>query len=80
MDKTEPRFRHQQHILNCALAVVAVYTQFVVLLMATSAPTERADGMKQRQLHLWSTFGNIRQREEMAGASKMSHSGLLPRT
>ena len=43
MDKTEPRFQRQQHILNCAIAVVAVYTQLVVLLMATSAPTERAD-------------------------------------
>ena len=43
MDKTEPRFRRQQHILNCALAVAAVYTQFTVLLMATSASTERAD-------------------------------------
>jgi hypothetical protein len=41
MDKTEPHFRRRQHILNCAIAVVAVYTQFVVLLMATS--TERAD-------------------------------------
>ena len=43
MDKTEPHFRCQQHILNCALAVAAVYTQFTVLLMATSASTERAD-------------------------------------
>ena len=41
MDKTEAHFRRQQHILHCAVAVVAVYTQFVVLLMATSA--ERAD-------------------------------------
>ena len=44
MDKTEPCF--QQHILNCALAVVVVYTHLVILLMATSAPTERADWNK----------------------------------
>ena len=43
MDKTEPHFQHQQHILNCALAVVTVYAQLVVLLMATLAPTEKAD-------------------------------------
>lgn len=43
MDKTEPRFQCQKHILNSALAVAAVYTQFIVLLMATSGPAERAE-------------------------------------
>ena len=42
MDKTSPQFRHQQHLVNTALSVAVVYTQFVALLMATSAQQEKA--------------------------------------
>jgi hypothetical protein len=43
MDKTSPQFRHRQHLVNTALSLAVVYTQFIVLLMATSAQQEKAN-------------------------------------
>ena len=44
MDKISAQFRRQQlqHLVNCALAVTVIYTQLIVLLMATSVPQEKA--------------------------------------
>lgn len=38
MDKTGLLYWHWQHLLNCALGVTVIYTQFMVLPMATSTP------------------------------------------
>ena len=43
MDKTSPQFRHRQHLVNTALSLAVVYTQFIALLMATSGQQEKAN-------------------------------------
>ena len=44
MDKISAQFRRRQlqHLVNCALAVTVIYTQLIVLLMASSVPQEKA--------------------------------------